>query len=170
MSTEKAPELLDDQQWEDMAKLVGLPTAEFRTKYEAFIADAPGPLQPMPTKIGDARKDGDCISRTFEISFFKALGLKVEVKFCPQAGGGWEATLTANLLVLGSSVWETTYTLTSSRASVCFEPELLVAKGKLCFEISERGSELCFRVYGNACYWRPFEWECADFDETPFCF
>jgi hypothetical protein len=92
--------------------------------------------------------------------------ISVEVWFRPETP--WSADLKVALSVIGYEVWDGTINLSEDGAYTTIHPNIGVAKADVTLGIF--GSDYCFRVYGEACYFAFFGWECTGFDETVYCF
>lgn len=169
------------ESWAKLAQLAGTTPEEFKTRYESMLTDGPH-LEPVGVNVGEAvpatngalqsgaaglEASNDCLERTFDVSLFKVVGVSGKITLCGLGTSDWMAQLHLSLDVAGSSVWSTDYTLSARNSSVCFSPDLFVVKGRLCVGLV--GSNLCFNINGNICYWG-FGWQCADFNQTLFCF
>lgn len=152
--------------WEKLASGAEVSPAELQSKYEAAVASAAG-VHRVTASSADAEAAADCIGKTFGIDLLGVIGIDGSVQFCGSGSNDWSATLDVELKVAGVSVWHTTYTLSPTNASVCFSPDVGVAKAEICIGIV--GSNHCFNIHGSACYWS-WTWHCADFNETLFCF
>ena len=157
------------EDWSQLAKLANTTPEKLQSQYESLLAsNHPQALREISVSTSEAAaSSGDCVRRNFEISLFKIVGLEGYVEFCGSSGDDWQATFHICLTLAGSSVWCTTYTLSSQNTSICFNPDLALVKAELCIGIV--GSRHCFNIRGKACYWA-FGWHCADFNETLFCF
>lgn len=158
---------IPEEQWAIVARQADTTPEQLQSQYEAVIENHPHILRRIEVKAGDAVQSGDCISRDFDISLFDALGIRGNVEFCGTSSDDWSAKLHVCLVLFGGDVWCTDYTLSPTNASICFNPDLAAVKAQLCIGIV--GQNHCFNIHGNGCYWA-FGWNCADFNETPFCF
>lgn len=122
----------------------------------------------MHLNLTNAIMDGDCASQSFEISLFKIIGLKGELKLCGTSASDWTAELKICLIVAGSSVWCTSYTFNPHNVGVCFSPSVGLAKADICFSLEIRHDKACLNIKGKACVWG-LGWHCGSFDKTPFC-
>ncbi len=155
------------EDWAQLAKLANVTTEELQSRFAAAMQDFPQMLREITVSSGAGEEANDCTTRTFEISFFKILGIRGTIRLCT-TGRDWTAQITVSLLVLGESVWDTQYTLSSRNTSICFNIDLFLVKGELCLGIV--GERLCFNIKGRLCVWTIAGWQCESFNETPFCF
>ncbi len=158
---------LTASEWLRIAELTKQPREDLEKRWEAFLSEHPQHLRKIEVTEGETTKTADdCLKKEFSISIFSVLGIKLNVVFCGTSLD-WSLEVRLALLLFGTEVWVTGYTLTPSNASICFSPDLVLVKAKFCIGVS--GSKVCLRVWGDACYWG-WGWHCADFDETLVCF
>lgn len=158
--------------WERMAKYANVSASVLKIKLLDALQNQ-GEVElttamPFP-RLSDVTPVNDCTSQSFEISLFKIVGLAGTLTLCgDQSTKNWSAELKACLLVADSKVWCTSYRFDPHNISVCFEPNVGVAKAKLCFKLEIANDKICLNINGNACLWA-FGWQCGNFDTTVFC-
>ncbi len=136
-------------------------TASLKTEQAAIVA-------PFPV-LSDVEKSGECYTQDFEISLYKIVGLKGSLTLCADSSFDWSAELNVCLVVAGASVWCISYKFDPHNLGVCFEPNVGVAKAKLCFNIETKHDKVCLNLDGKACVLGFFGWNCESFDTTLFC-
>ncbi len=167
-SMKQVQSLINTEHWEELATLANTTTEKVQAAYSNFINDKSQHLRKKEMKLGDAEFTEDCAKREFELSIFEALGIKGHVELCGSVER-WSAKLKVGLVLFGGVIWETDYVLSSTEASVTYNPDLWLVKASLTIGI--KGSNLCVYIKGHGCYYAPFKWHCSDeFDETLFCF
>jgi hypothetical protein len=118
--------------------------------------------------ISDLQAVGNCNAQSFEISLFKIIGVKGTLTLCGDSPSNWSAELKMTLIVAGADVWSTSYQFDPHNLGVCFEPNVALAKARLCFNLQLHDNKVCLNIKGNACVWAIY-WQCGDFDTTVFC-
>ena len=156
---------IPDAEWSKLAELAKTTPEALQQRYQAFVEEHPQHLRTKEVKLGKAEKDNNCIRRDFEISLFKVLGIRGYVQLCGTPEN-WQARLHICLVLRGDEVWCQDFVLSNLNPHICIEVNLVAVKAKLCFGL--RGSQSCFYISGEACYWA-FGWHCASFDETIVC-
>jgi hypothetical protein len=159
---------ISDADWSRLAQLAKTTPQQIRTQYEARLAEQTKGLREIEVNRGTPVQSGSCVKRDFDIGLSSMIGLSGYVEFCANSSSDWTAAFHVCLNVAGSSVWCTDETLTPTNAQLCYHPTLVVAKADLCLAI--QGSNHCFNISGDACYWALGTWSCVDFNETLFCF
>ncbi len=157
--------------WQSMAKHANVGADELKARLlEAFENQEGGKLAEVASTpiLSDVTLSESCKSQSFEVSLFKIIGLSGTLTLCGQSPTDWSAQLKICLLVAGAEVWCTNYKFDPHNLGVCFEPDLVLAKAKLCFKLEDRNNSVCLNINGNACAWI-FGWQCGDFDVTVFC-
>lgn len=157
--------------WQLMAKHANVGADELKARLlEAFENQEGEKLAALASTpiLSDVTLSESCKSQSFEISLFKIIGLSGTLTLCGQSPTDWSAQLKICLLVAGAEVWCTNYKFDPHNLGVCFEPDLVLAKAKLCFKLEDKNNTVCLNINGNACAWI-FGWQCGDFDVTVFC-
>ncbi len=167
MDTKAILNSVSAEDWSKLAKLANMTPEELQSRYAAAMQDFPQMLREISVTSGVGEASNDCATRTFEISFFKILGIRGTIRLCTVPGGHWTAQVEVCLLLLGESVWCTKFDLSSRNASICFNIDLFLVKGDICFGIV--GERLCLNIRGRLCLWTIAGWQCESFNETPFC-
>lgn len=167
MDTKALTNSVSQNDWARLAQLANVSVEELQKRYVEALEEFPAMLREISVSVANAAVDGDCTTRSFEISFLKILGIRGTIKLCTTGGGNWTADVEVCLLVLGESVWCTSFALSSQNAGICFNVDLFLVKGELCFGIV--GQRLCFNIKGRLCVWSITGWQCESFNETPFC-
>jgi len=167
MDTRTLTKGIADSDWARIAKLANTTPDQIRSAYESALTGHPENLRVKSFTRGNPIKSGDSIRVNFDIGLYKTLSLDGYVEFSGTSSTDWSAAFHVCLELAGNSVWCTDETLTPSNAQICYHPDLAAVKADLCFAI--QGSNLCFNVSGDACYWA-FGWHCGNFNETVHCF
>lgn len=157
--------------WQLMAKHANVSADELKARLLGALENqAGGKLAAVASTpvLSAVTQSESCKSQSFEISLFKIIGLSGTLTLCGQSISDWSAELKICLLVAGAEVWCTSYKFDPHNLGVCFEPNLALAKAKLCFKLELKNNAACLNINGNACAWI-FGWQCGDFDVTAFC-
>ncbi len=126
------------------------------------------PVGGREVSLSNVTQDGNCHSQEFSISLFDIVGVKGKLTLCGDSSSNWSADLQTCLIVAGASVWCRSVTFDPHHVSVCYNPDVGIAKAHLCFTLQLAPGKICLNLKGEACVWA-FGWECGSFDVTPFC-
>jgi hypothetical protein len=102
----------------------------------------------------------------FDISFMDIFSLGVHGQFTP--GADWSFVFEASLEAFGNTIWKTDAVVSPENTSITYSPNAGLVKAEI--TVGVFGGNHCVRVFGKGCYWKPFSWDCADFNETFGCF
>jgi hypothetical protein len=171
----KAISGISDDQWSELAKLMGSTAEEVKSKYELFLTD----MEQHPEKLN---QPGEVTVGRVDTTD----GTKIPVGWCPipfvlclvfsvdwTGGDDWSLDFDLAVTVFGNEVWKTNAIhLSSSQSYVHLQPSI-AGVFKLDVYIGVRETSTCrysFYVQGQACYWA-FSWRCSDeFNKDLYCF
>lgn len=160
-------QFLDSFKEGDLAKVAeaaNMDLATFKTQYMEAV-QSPDFEKNVHLKIEEGKQEGECRVIHFEIGFYKVLAIKGHVKVC--LGEKWEFTFSIGIYLFGNKVLEYNYSVNYLNPEICFNIDLILLKGGICFGGKYRNGVMTPYIKGNLTIyvpWPPFKHEVSFFE------
>lgn len=171
--TKALDNVVNESDWKRMAGTAGLSVADLKSRIVPALEAEASNVDQDPTvpefSLTDVAAPEGCLTREFEISIWKFVGLKCKFTLCGTSASDWEAKVELCLIVAGACVLKKTFVLDPHHIGSCFKYDANITKVDLCFELVIKSDKICPNIHGRVGLWWPFSWHYENFDITPFC-
>lgn len=172
--TRAADSVIDQDDWARMAAHAKMSPQDLKNKIlpvlEGMATPGLAAAQVTPTafQLPATTKAAQCETQRFEISLFRIVGISGTATLCGTGAHDWSLELKFCLVLAGAEVWCTSYKFDPHNLGVCFNIDIALLNGQICFKLLVDATKICLNLNGKLCVWA-LGWHCDQFDVTPFC-